>query len=179
MKPKSYDQKFLSIVNAKVKSIDGKVYVSKTCHLQVSKSQVPCLAVANNVYLDEIPEAIKILNKLETHLLRKMLFFKKVVIMAKRQSPKLIGGVVNVLMDVNETFDKWLNCDHIVLMKLRMKLMNEGHVFFKPVNPEKVRRALALLKQGNHFYSDVKIEINSIRSSSCYFNEPIEIVDNT
>ena len=43
-------------------------------------------------------------------------------------------------------------------MKLRMKLMNEGHEFFKPVNPEKVRRALALLKQGNHFYSDFKIE---------------------
>ena len=179
MKPKSYDQKFLSIVNTKVRSIDGKVYVSKTCHLQVSKSQVPCLAVANDVYLDEIPEAIKILNKLETHLLRKMLFFKKVVIMARRQSPKLIGGVVNVLMNVNETFDKLSNCDHIVLMKLKLKLMFDGHAFFKPVNLETVRRALTLLKQGNHFYSDVKIEIDSIRSSSCYFNEPIEIVDNT
>ena len=54
LKPKDYDQKFLSTVNTKVKSIDRKVYVSKTCHLQVSKSQVPCLGVANDVYLDEI-----------------------------------------------------------------------------------------------------------------------------
>ena len=108
-----------------------------------------------------------------------MLLFKKVVIMAKRQSPKLIGWVVNVLVDVNATFDKLSNCDHIVLMKIKMKLMYKGHVFFKPVKPENVRRALTLLKQGNHFYSDVKIEIDSIPSSSCYFNETIEIAVNT
>ena len=106
LKLKSYDQEFLNTVNTKVKSIDRKVYVCKMCHLQVSKSQVPYLGVANDVYLDEIPEAIKMLNKLETYLLCQMLLFKKVVIMAKGQSPKLIGGVVNVLMDVNETFDK-------------------------------------------------------------------------
>ena len=34
------------------------------------------------------------------------------------------------------------------------------------------------LKQGNHFYSDIKIEIVSIPPSFCYFNENDEIVDN-
>ena len=90
MKPKNYDKEFLSKVNTKVKSFDGKVYICKTCHLQVSKSQVPCQGVANNLYLDEIPEATKILNKLETTLLCKMLRSKKVIIMAK---PKLIGAL--------------------------------------------------------------------------------------
>ena len=105
-----------------------------------------------------------------------MLRSKKVVIMAK---PKLIGAVVNVPVDINETFDKLPNCDHIVLTKLKKKLMYKGHVFFEPVNPEKVCITLALLKQSNHFYSDIKIEINSIPFSFCCFNENNEIVDNT
>ena len=100
-------------------SSDRKVYVSKTCHLQVSKSQVPCQAVANNLSLDVIPEAKKILNKLETSLLYKLLLFKKVVTMAKGQSPKFIGAVVNVPVDVNETFDRLPNLDHIVFLKLK------------------------------------------------------------
>ena len=162
-----------------MKSFDWRVHVCKTCHLQVSKSQVLCHGVVNNLYLDEIPEAIKTLNKLETTLLCKMLLFKKVVIMAKEQSLKLIGAVVNVLVDVNETFDKLLICDHIVLMKLKKKLMYKGHIFLEPVNPEKVCRALALSKQSNHFYSYIKIEIDSIQSSFCYFNENNGIVDNT
>ena len=145
MKPKKYDQEFLSTVNTTAKCFYGKVYICKACHLQVSKSQVPCQAVANNLYLDEIPEAIRIFNKLETSLHGKMLLFKKVVKMAKGQSPKPISTIVNVPVDVNETFDKLPNCDHIVLMKLKKKLMCEGHVFFEPVNPEKIRRALELL----------------------------------
>ena len=146
MKPKNYDQELLTTVNTYVKSFDEKVYICKACHLQVSKSQDPCKTVGNNLYLDEIPEAIKILNKLKTSLLCKTLLFKKVVIMAKGQSPKLIGAVVNVPVDVYETFDILPNCDHIVLMKLKKKLMYKGHVLFEPVNPEKVCRASALLK---------------------------------
>ena len=56
--------------------------------------------------------------------------------------------------------------------------MYKGHIFFEPVNPEKVLRVLAVLKQSNEFYSDIKIEINSIPSSFCYFNKNNEIVDN-
>ena len=178
LKPKNYDQEFLSAVNTKVKSFDGKVYICKTYQLQVSKSQMLCQGVGNNLYLDETPEAIKTLNKLEAFLLCKMLLFKKVVIMAKGQSPKVIGAVANVPVDVNETFDKLPNCDHVVLMKLKKKLIYKGHVFFESVNPEKFRRALALLKHRNHFYSDIKIEIDSIPSSFCYFIKNNGIVDN-
>ena len=105
--------------------------------------------------------------------------YQEVVIMAKGQSLKLRGTVVNVPKDVNEVFNKLPNCDHIVLMKLKNKLMYKGHVCFEPVNPEKVRRALALLNESNHFYSNIKIEIDIIPSSFFYFNENNEIVDNT
>ena len=62
--------------------------------------------------------------------------FKKVIIIAKGKSPKLIGAVVNVPVYVNETFDKLPNYGHIVLMKLKKKLMYEALVFFQPANPE-------------------------------------------
>ena len=119
MKQKKYDQEYLSTVNTKVKHSSGKVNISITCHLKVSKFQVPCQAETNNLCLNQIPEAIKILNKLETSFLCKLLLFKKVVIMAKGQSPKFIGAVVNVPVDVNETFDKLPNLNHIVFIKLK------------------------------------------------------------
>ena len=53
--------KFLSITNTEGKSFDGKAYVCKTCYLQVFKSQVPCQAVINKLYLDKVPEVTKIL----------------------------------------------------------------------------------------------------------------------
>ena len=62
--------------------------------------------------------------------------------MVKEQSPKLIGAVVSVPVEVNETFDKLPNRDHIVLMKLKKKLTCKGYVFFRPDNSEKFLRAL-------------------------------------
>ena len=60
-----------------------------------------------------------------------------------------MNAAVNVSVDVNETFDKLPNCDHIVLMKLKRKLMDKRKAFLEAVNPEKVRGALKLLKQSN------------------------------
>ena len=57
--------------------------------------------------------------------------------------------------------------------------MYKGHVFFEPVNPEKNCRALKVLKQSNHFYSDIKVLIDFIISSLCYSNENNETVDKT
>ena len=112
-------------------------------------------------------------------LLCKMLLFQKAVIMAKGQSLKLVSTVVNIPLDANETFNKLLNCYDIVLMKLNKKLIYKGRVFFEPVSPENVCGVKALIKQRNHFYKDIKIEIDSTPSSFCYFNESNEIVDNT
>ena len=38
------------------RSFDQKEYICKTCHLKVLKGKVPCQAVCNNMYLDEIPQ---------------------------------------------------------------------------------------------------------------------------
>ena len=36
-------------------SFDGKEYICKICHLTVSKGKIPCQAVCNGMYVDEIP----------------------------------------------------------------------------------------------------------------------------
>ena len=76
-------------------------------------SRVPCQSVCNNLHLDNVPEEIKSPNRLEIFLICKMLLFKKIVIMPKGQSPKLQGTVINIPVDVNETFSKLPSCDNI------------------------------------------------------------------
>ena len=171
-KPGKYNLNFLAgvLVN-RVVSYDNNFYVCKTCDLKMKKSQVPCQSVCNNLHLDIVPEEIKSLNRLEIFLICKMLLFKKIVIMPKGQSPKLQGAVVNIPVDVNETFSKLPSCDNIFLVKLKKKLSFKGHVFFEPVNPEKVKRALLKLKEVNHLYADVNIDTSVIPSHLVSFNE--------
>ena len=119
-KPGKHDLNFLAgiLVNRAV-SFDNNFYACKACDLKMKKSQVPCQSVCNNLHLDIVPEEIKSLNRLEIFLICKMLLFKKIVIMPKDQSPKLQGAVINIPVDVNETFSKLPSCDNIFLVKLK------------------------------------------------------------
>ena len=134
----------------RVVSFDNNFYVCETCDLKMKKSQVPCQSICNNLHLDIVPEEIKSLNRLEIFPICKMLLFKKIVIMPKAQSPKLQGAVINIPADVYETFSKLPSCDNIFLVKLKKKLSFKVHVFFEPVHPEKVKRALLKLKEVSH-----------------------------
>ena len=52
------------------------------------KNTLPCQAVANNLFLEEVPKDISTLNILEKELICQRLLFKKIVIMPKGQFPK-------------------------------------------------------------------------------------------
>ena len=45
-------------------SFDGKQYICNTCHSKVIKGKLPCQAVVNNMYVDEIPTELSSLEKL-------------------------------------------------------------------------------------------------------------------
>ena len=49
-------------------SFDGKEYICSTCHSKVIKGQLPCQAVVNNMYVDEIPMHLASLEKLEQNI---------------------------------------------------------------------------------------------------------------
>ena len=50
-------------------SFDSKEYICKTCHSKVIKGKVPCQAVYNDMFVDDIPTELSALKKLEQILI--------------------------------------------------------------------------------------------------------------
>jgi len=49
-----------------MQSFDSSYYICFTCDRHLSKKQMPCQAVWNKLQLDDLPEEIAVLNRLET-----------------------------------------------------------------------------------------------------------------
>ena len=65
--------------------------------------------------------------------------------MPKGQTSKMHGSVVNVPVNVSETFNPLSregNCEEVILVKLKRTSSFKRHVYFKPVHPQRVRAAL-------------------------------------
>ena len=104
-----------------VRSFDKKFYISKTCHIKMKKSQFPYQAVYNKLFVVDIPEEISCLIQLELFLICKRLLFKKIIIMSKRQAPKLHGAIVNIPVDANKTYSLLRTTENIIMVKLKKK----------------------------------------------------------
>ena len=70
-------------LNTNVTSFDEKHYISKTCNTHIKKIKVPCQAMTNGIYLENILEELDCLNTLGVVLNAKRLLFKETVIMSK------------------------------------------------------------------------------------------------
>ena len=77
----------------------------------------------NNLQLDIISDEIKCLNRLDILLICKMLLFQEIAIMQKGQSPTFLGAVVDVAVDVNETFNNLPSWDNTYSVKLKKRLI--------------------------------------------------------
>ena len=66
-------------------SFDGKQYICNTRHSKVIKGKLPCQAVVNNMYVDEIPTELFSPEKLEQILIAQRIVFEKIVVMPKGQ----------------------------------------------------------------------------------------------
>ena len=66
-------------------SFDGKQCICNTCHSKVIKGKLPCQAVMNNMYVDEIPTELSSPEKLEQILIAQQIVFEKTVVMPKGQ----------------------------------------------------------------------------------------------
>ena len=84
-------------------SFNGKLYVCKTCHSKCMQGSIPCQAVVNNLYVDDVPNDLKVLSKLEQILVAKRIVFEKIVIMPKGQKRKIKGAICNVPVKCDQT----------------------------------------------------------------------------
>ena len=157
-----------------VTSFDGKQYICHTCHRKLLKGIIPCQAIRNKLQVFHLPNDISDLRKLEKAIISKRILFKKVAIMPKGQMPKVKGAICNVPVDTNEVYKvipRASDSTGIVLVKLKRKLMYNGHVLFEPVRPDKIRRILEYLKENNPFYHDIEIDVSNIDSNLLSFEE--------
>ena len=162
-----------------VESFDSNYYICLTCDKYLSKKEVPCQSVWNKLTLDDIPEELSSLNRLENILISKRILFKKISIMPKGQQPKIRGAVCNIPIQTNAVS----NClprktdNEILFVKLKRKIIFHGHVYFESVRPNFVEIALNYLKHSNPFYSDILIHIDNITNELLSLSNPDAMVN--
>ena len=66
-----------------VSSYDGRLYICRTCHNKVEKSNVHCQAVSNKLAVELLPYEFRDLGRLERDLVAKRILLKKVTVMPK------------------------------------------------------------------------------------------------
>ena len=146
-------------------SFDNKEYICKTCHCKVIKGKVPCQAVYNNMFVDEIPTELSTLEKLEQILIAQRIVFEKIVVMPKGQQRKIKGAICNVPVECDktcETLPRAPENSGIILLKLKRKLQFRGHVYYQAVRPNIVVNALNWLKANNELYKTITIDTDRI-----------------
>ena len=126
-------------------SFDGKQCICNTCHSKVIKGKLPCQAVVNNMYVDEIPTELSSLEKLEQIQIAQRIVFEKIVVMHKGQQRKIKGAICNVPVECDQT---WYQLPHqpdrscIMILKVKRKLQSRGHVYFQASRPELIQQVL-------------------------------------
>ncbi|XP_028408493.1 uncharacterized protein LOC114531049 [Dendronephthya gigantea] len=151
-----------------VTSFDGKEYICITCHSKIIKGRIPCQAVYNDMFVDEIPVELALLEKLEQILIAQRIVFEKIIVMPKGQQKKVSGAICNVPVDCDQTCNvlpRPPEMSGIIMLKLKRKLEFRGHVYFQAVRPQQVLNALNWLKQNNPLYYNIRTDMNNISAN--------------
>ena len=146
-------------------SFDNKKYICKTCHSKVLKGDIPCQAVYNDLYVNEVPSELAVLEKLEQILIAQRIVFQKIIVMPKGQQRKIKGAICNVPVECDQTcsvLPRPPERSGIIMLKLKRKLEFRGYVYFQAVRPPIVLNALNWLRVNNELYTNIEIDIDNI-----------------
>ncbi|XP_055084862.1 LOW QUALITY PROTEIN: uncharacterized protein LOC117386060, partial [Periophthalmus magnuspinnatus] len=136
----------------------GSLWICYTCNSKLCKGQMPSECSENNLQLDDIPPELACLNTIEQHIVALNINFMQVLALPKGGQRGIHGPVTCVPSRVTESV-KLLprsNMDGCLLpVKLKRKLTYKGHYEYQYVDTERVRRAIAFLKQNNQYYLDI------------------------
>lgn len=116
---------------------------------------------------------------LKNHISKRILF-KKITIMPKGQQPKIRCAVCNIPIQadaVSNVLPRPSDNDGVILVKLKRKIEFKGHVYFESVCPRFVEIALNYLKEHNHFYSNVLINLDNINRDLLCLSDIESIVE--
>ena len=122
---------------------------------------MPCQAEANNLYFDNIPDALQDLCPLEQRLISQRLPFMQIASLPRGGQKGIKGAVVNVpaqLDTIVKTLPRMPTDCGLVPVKLKKKLEYKGHSLYQSIRPQAVLRALQCLKESNPLYKDVHLD---------------------
>ena len=136
--------------------------------LKGHKRKLPCQAVVNNMYMDEIPTELSSLEKLEQIRIAQRIVLEKIGVVHKGQQRKIKGVICNVPVECDQTCNQLphqpdRSC--IIIIRLKRKLQSGGQVYFEASRPELIQQVLNWLKVHNPLYKDVLTDINNIDSN--------------
>ncbi|XP_028413533.1 uncharacterized protein LOC114536369 [Dendronephthya gigantea] len=117
------------------------------------------------MYVDDIPNELLCLEKLEQILLAQRIVFEKIIVMPKGQQKKVKGAICNVPVECDQSckiLPRPPERSGIIMLKLKRKLEFRGHVYFQAVRPQFVLNALNWLKVNNPLYHNITIDISSL-----------------
>jgi hypothetical protein len=159
------------------KSSNGIEYICQSCHKKLScrkrkRSQsedhstnikLPSIAVANGLFLDDIPKALHDLSSLDRSFISLRILFMKILALPKGGQYGINGSCVNVpakLDAICNLLPRLPEDVQFIPFKLKRKLQFKGHHMMNYINPTKVMNALIWLKQHNHLYQQIDINMN-------------------
>ena len=150
------------------------IILCHNCHFKIKSGKVPNTNITNNLWLDEVPEELKVTD-LEQQLFSKNILFMKIKPMPKHQNVKIVDKVINVPLhdiDITKTITslpRTLDSAYLVNVEFKRKLdMKTPHMesFIRASAP--LNAVKKLIELGNPFYIDVKVDEN-------YLEEKMEI----
>ena len=108
-----------------VMSYDGNFYNCNACDKELRNNTMLCQAVANKLFVDDLPKQFQGINRLERLLPSKRILFKKVTVTPKGKSLKMKGSICNIpVAEVNvncNIFPRPADSNGLLIVKLKSK----------------------------------------------------------
>ena len=124
-----------------------------------------CLTKVDKLAVKCLPSQFQTIHRLERALVSSRILFKKVIIIPKGQSPKLKRSICSIpISEVGRncmSLPRPTDSNSLILFNLKHKAGYHSHILFEPVRPSFVGSFLRFLKQFNHLYSDIEIDLDN------------------
>jgi hypothetical protein len=148
----------------------------KTCRKYLRKDEIPPASIANGNAFKDIPAALSDLNDLEWRLVSPRIHFAKIFQAPRGKQYKILGNVVNVPVNVNNTLTHLpRRGDEMETIKVQLKrrLSHRNIVLSKVIRPRKVREAAKWLIKNGSLYRNKKIRFDKTWSAADIRNENV------
>ena len=167
----------LKVFDVNLISDDNNYYACITCGRAMDKRNIPTLALSNSLKFNNIDDSLSCLNDTEVRLVSPRVAFIRIKPLGWDGQKGLVGNVVNVPINVEETLQKVLprTPDQSYTMQLRyMRKMDYKNPYkYDQISPYKMKNALRfLVKQDLFITNNIEISQDWLRQNITAVNNP-------